>query len=120
MVASDVYLKAQLDAATPEQLHVMLLTAAIKHITILQKAIKDKDLTLRYEKIIKLGQIFSILEDQVTETSDFGDNLRAVYSWWYSIVYDVNSPEFPHLVDRVAAQIKEIRDAWSQRQMNVK
>lgn len=114
--AADQYLAQKVASATPEELVAMLLEAGQRFIAHGLAAMEKRDHATKGRHLHRVLQI--IEELHVRLDLDAGGelvmNLSRIYDWWSREVMEGGMHMEPDRLQRVAAHMGELREAWEQ------
>ncbi|MDD4802939.1 MAG: flagellar export chaperone FliS [Syntrophomonas sp.] len=113
-LAYSQYQKTSIVTGAPEKMLLMLYDGAIKNIIIAKKAIKDKDINLAHEKIIKTEDILAELMSTLNMDYEVSLGLFALYEYLIYQLVEANYKKDIDLLAEVEGFLSELRKTWAE------
>lgn len=114
--AQDEYLLQRINSASPEQLVALLLEGAQRFMTQAIQAIGRRDVPGRARAINRASAIVEELMVRLNheEGSETVQNLVRIYEWWTFEMFEASAASKVDRLERITAQMGEMREAWEQ------
>lgn len=114
--AADQYLAQKVASATPEELVAMLLEAGQRFIGHGLAAMEKRDHATKGRHLQRVLQIIEELHVRLDLDGggELVTNLSRIYNWWTREIMDGGMRMDPARLQRVAAHMGELREAWEQ------
>ena len=113
MNPTEIYLFNQINGASKEKIHALLLGGAYKFTMFLITAIEHNNLEDVANYTNRVSLILDELALQIShDTSELSTNLLSLYGWWNKVLFDrENQNRLPEL-KAMANHLSELRLAW--------
>ncbi|WP_418791003.1 flagellar export chaperone FliS [Phosphitispora sp. TUW77] len=111
----NAYKQTSVETASPERLVIMLYDGALKFLRIAREAIEQKNIEEANKYICKTQDIINeFIVSLNMSTGEIAFNLRDIYDFWNRMLIEANIKKDPMIIDQVAQQVQEMRDAWAE------
>lgn len=114
--ATDQYLVQRVMGASPLQLIILLLEGGQRFLGQAAQALQRQDYALKARKTNTVLSIIDELNQRLDHEhgGELAANLAAIYTWWTQEILTASSTKNPAQMERVIAQMGELRQAWEQ------
>jgi flagellar protein FliS len=108
------YQQTSIQTAPPEQLLIMLYSAAIKHLHRGKLAIQDKKYDIANQSLCKVQEIIAELNNSLNMEKGgvIAANLRSLYEFYNGEVVKANLGKDSDLLEPVISFFETFRDVW--------
>ena len=114
MNPTEIYLFNQINGASKEKIHALLLGGAYKFTMFLITAIEHNNLEDVANYTNRVSLILDELALQIShDTSELSTNLLSLYGWWNKVLFDLDSQDRLHNLQAMVNHIAELRAAWN-------
>lgn len=113
---ADQYLLQRIEAASPEQLHAMLLEAGQKFLSLAIMAMNGNDIPGKSRHLSRVSDIIVELSGQLNR-NDGGElvlNLSQIYTGWIDTLFDASQKKQPERLTIIVDQMAELRLTWEE------
>jgi flagellar protein FliS len=110
------YRRAQVAAARPTQLTVMLYDGAIRFLSLARERMLAGDLEGRHAYMLKGQNIVAALLGalDMERGGDVAANLQRLYLYMYEMLVEANLMDKPGPIEQVVAMLADLRESWAE------
>ncbi|KIL40655.1 flagellar biosynthesis protein FliS [Gordoniibacillus kamchatkensis] len=110
----DIYLRTQVNTASPGELTLMLFNGAIKFMKQANESIQKKNYEAKHENIIRATDIFDELLITLNYKYDISKNLSALYIFIKDKLHEANMKLNLESLQVAIRLTTELRDTWAE------
>ena len=109
----NTYKQTSVETASPERLVVMLYDGAVKLLRIAKESIENNNIEDANKYLCKTQDIINeFIVSLDMNTGEIAVNLRNIYDFWNRMLIEANLKKDPAIIEQIAVQVEEMRDAW--------
>ncbi len=111
----DAYKRVDIETASQGKLIVMLFNGAITRAEDAKRAIEDKDLPTRHNKLIGAQNIIAELRAALNmNAGELSANLDQIYEYAHHLLVQANIKSDPRMIDESVKLLTSMRDTWQE------
>lgn len=116
MIRDDEYLETKVMSATPEQLHLLVVDAAIKHTQLAIEALKEKNYEQSFHELNQardfVGEIISGMKKE-DQASELIEQLKALFAFVYKRLVEADMERNVTYAEEAVKILLHHRETWN-------